>query len=86
MPRLRDRRVLNKGIIDMPMIWQTDVFALATGYNGAAGRYIGLRSAEDQGRRCPATVHSFWSGRIAGKQRDAEVPVPVDPDQPVLES
>ena len=42
MPRLRDRRVLDEGIVDMPMIWQTDAFALATGFDEAAGRYIGL--------------------------------------------
>lgn len=42
MPRLRDRRVLDEGIVDLPMIWQTDAFALATGYDETAGRYVGL--------------------------------------------
>jgi len=36
MPRLRDRRVLDEGIVDLPMIWQTDAFALATGYDQGA--------------------------------------------------
>src|SRR6478735_7083919 len=37
MPRLRDRRVLDEGILDLPLIWQTDAFALATGWDAAAG-------------------------------------------------
>ncbi|OOK83928.1 hypothetical protein BZL29_1638 [Mycobacterium kansasii] len=41
MPRLRDRRVLDEGIIDMPMIWQADAFALATGFDEAAGATSG---------------------------------------------
>ncbi len=39
MPRLRDRSVLDEGILDLPMIWQTDAFALAAGYDEAADRY-----------------------------------------------
>ena len=42
MPRLRDRRVLDEGVVDMPMLWQTDAFALAAAYDEAAGRYVGL--------------------------------------------
>src|ERR1035441_595489 len=49
MPRLRDRRVLDEGIVDMPLIWQTDAFALATGYDQSAGQYIGLWTPEDKG-------------------------------------
>jgi predicted AAA+ superfamily ATPase len=41
MPRLRDRKVLEEGILDLPLIWETDAFALATGVD-ATGRYIGL--------------------------------------------
>ena len=44
MPRLRDRKVLDEGVLDMPMIWQTDAFALATAYDATAGRYVGLWS------------------------------------------
>lgn len=53
MPRLRDRRVLDEGIVDMPTTWVTDAFALATGYDEAAGRYIGLWTPDDKG---PAQV------------------------------
>ena len=88
MPRLRDRRVLNEGIVDMPMIWQTDAFALATGYDDAAERYIGLWTPEDKGT-APAATDSLLLVRpdIAAKQRDAEVPLPVDPDpdEPVID-
>ena len=48
MPRLRDRSVLDAGILDLPMIWQTDAFALAAGYDDAAGRYVGLWTPEDK--------------------------------------
>ena len=55
MPRLRDRRVLDEGIVDMPLIWQTDAFALATGYDESSGRYIGLWTPEDKGVAPAAT-------------------------------
>ncbi|HEX6356066.1 DUF499 domain-containing protein [Actinophytocola sp.] len=73
MPRLRDRRVLDEGIIDLPMIWQTDAFALATGYDETANRYIGLWIPEDK-QPPPATTDSLLLVRpdIATKQRDDE--------------
>ena len=37
MPRLRDRRVLNEGIVDMPMIWQTMPSLSPRLRRGAAG-------------------------------------------------
>ena len=75
MPRLRDRRVLNEGIVDLPMIWQTDAFALATGYDEAAGRYVGLWTPDDKGA-APAATDSLLLVRpdVAAKQRDAELP------------
>lgn len=48
MPRLRDRGVLAAGIVDLPLIWQTDAFALATGHDPEADRYIGLWTPEDR--------------------------------------
>ncbi len=88
MPRLRDRRVLNEGIVDLPMIWQTDAFALATGYDETAGRYIGLWAPEDKSA-APAATDSLLLVRpdVAAKQRDAELPMPVDlgSDKPVLD-
>lgn len=81
MPRLRDRRVLDEGIIDMPMIWQTDAFALATGFDEAASRYIGLWTPDDSSA-APAATDSLLLVRpdIAVTQRDTEVKPPSDPD------
>ena len=81
MPRLRDRRVLDEGIIDMPMIWQTDAFALATGFDEAAGRYIGLWTPDDSSA-APAATDSLLLVRpdIAVTQRDTEAKPPPDPD------
>lgn len=79
MPRLRDRRVLNEGIVDMPMIWQTDAFALATGYDEAAARYVGLWTPQDKGA-APAATDSLLLVRpdVAVNQSEAETQVPTD--------
>ena len=69
MPRLRDRRVLDEGIVDLPMIWQTDAFALATGYDEAAGRYIGLWTPEDKERR--SRRHRLAPARPPRRRRQA---------------
>ena len=73
MPRLRDRKVLNEGIVDLPMIWETDAFALATGYDEAAGRYIGLWTPDDKGP-APVATDTLLLVRpdVATKQREAE--------------
>lgn len=42
LPRLRDRSVLDAGVLDMPLLWATDGFALAQTYDASAGRYVGL--------------------------------------------
>jgi len=55
MPRLRDESVLAAGIVDLPLIWQTDAFALATGYSEADARYIGLWTPGDKTAAPPAT-------------------------------
>jgi len=75
MPRLRDRRVLDAGVVDMPMIWQTDAFALATGFDEGTGRYIGLwYPTPDDRSLAPATTDSLLLVRpdVASKQIDAE--------------
>lgn len=74
MPRLRDRRVLDEGIVDLPMIWQTDAFALATSYDQSAGRYVDLWTPEDD-RPAPAAADSLLLVRpdLAASQREAEV-------------
>jgi hypothetical protein len=42
MPRLRDQAVLTSGLVDQPLLWQQDGFALAQSHDEAAGRYVGL--------------------------------------------
>lgn len=54
MPRLRDRKVLEEGILDLPMIWETDAFALAAGVDAGTGRYVGLWITGDS-NSAPAT-------------------------------
>ena len=73
MPRLRDRTVLDAGILDLPMIWQTDAFALAAGYDEATSRYIGLWTPEDK-ESAPVATDSLLIVRpdVAEKQRSAE--------------
>ena len=85
MPRLRDRRVLDEGLVDMPMIWQTDAFALATGFDEAAGRYIGLWTPDDKGA-APAATDSLLLVRpdIAVKERDAEMTAVTDSNDKTL--
>ena len=80
MPRLRDRRVLDLGIVDMPMIWAADAFALATAFDEVASRYIGLWTPDDKGV-APAAADSLLLVRpdVAVKQRETEVPPPPAP-------
>lgn len=42
MPRLRDQSVLNSGLLDQPLLWEQDGFALAQGYDEETQRYQGL--------------------------------------------
>ena len=82
MPRLRDRKVLEEGILDLPMIWQTDAFALATGVDDTSGRYIGLWIPEDA-NSAPSPTDSLLLVRpdVAVEQRESEEPpTPVPPE------
>ena len=42
MPRLTDQAVLHAGLMQSPMLWEQDGFALADGYNPDEKRYRGL--------------------------------------------
>lgn len=79
MPRLRDRRVLEEGIVDLPLLWQTDAFALAAGFDEAGDRYIALWEPGDSAGAPPAT-DSLLLVRpdVAIKQRETETPKPPD--------
>ncbi len=84
MPRLRDRSVLARGILDLPLIWQNDAFALATGYDEASARYSGLWLPDD-GPAAPETTDSLLIVRpeVATAQRASEVPVADAPSSDV---
>ena len=78
MPRLRDRSVLDSGIVEMPLHWAIDGFALATGYDEQAGRYIGLWTNDDK-LSAPVATDSLLlvSPVVASQQRSAEtLPAP----------
>jgi hypothetical protein len=78
MQRLRDRSVLDDGVEDLPMIWETDAFALASSYDAEAERYVGLWLPSDDGP-APAATDSLLlvQPAVAKLQRENEVP-----DQP----
>lgn len=86
MHRLRDRTVLNEGIVDMPMLWQTDAFALATGFDSAARRYIGLWIPGDD-NTAPTATDSLLVVRpdVAQKQGDQEPGRPGDDKPPQVD-
>ncbi|MEH3128692.1 MAG: Swt1 family HEPN domain-containing protein [Mycolicibacterium neoaurum] len=87
MPRLRDRKVLQDGVLDLPMIWQTDAFALATGFDEGTGRYIGLWIPTDT-NAAPSATDALLLVRpdIAVKQRDEETPSNEPNDAPQQET
>lgn len=87
MPRLRDRKVLQDGVLDLPMIWQTDAFALASGFDEATGRYIGLWIPTDT-NAAPSATDALLLVRpdIAVKQRDQETPSKEPDDAPQQET
>ncbi|BAD59293.1 Swt1 family HEPN domain-containing protein [Nocardia farcinica] len=84
MPRLRDRSVLNAGLTDIATLhWQNEGFALATGYDEIADRYIGLWLPSDQNtpgntNRPPEATDSLLLVRPdrADAQRANETPTP----------
>jgi Swt1-like HEPN/Protein of unknown function (DUF499) len=81
MPRLCDRSVLDAGVFEQPLIWQTDAFALATGYDEAAGRYVGLWTPHGNGSQ-PVATDSLLLVRpdVALKQIAAATPPTQSPD------
>jgi predicted AAA+ superfamily ATPase len=81
MPRLKDRSVLEAGILDLPMIWQTDAFALAAGYDADARRYVGLWTPEDN-ESSPFPTDSLLLVRpdVAQRQRAQEPGPAPDPN------
>jgi hypothetical protein len=42
MPRLKDRSVLDRGLLQFPLLWEQEGYALADGYDSGTRRYRGL--------------------------------------------
>ena len=73
MPRLRDRRVLDEGIVDHPMLWQLDAFALASGYDPDGDRYLGLWTPEERASApAPTDTLLVVQPKRAARQLEAE--------------
>jgi hypothetical protein len=73
MPRLRDRLVLAEGLRDLPLIWTSDAFALALGYDEESGRYVGLWTPDDTNAPPAANdVLLLVLPELAVRQRKAE--------------
>jgi len=83
MPRLRDRSVLASGVSDMPLLWSTDAFALAEGYDSSADRYVGLWTPDGGGGSAPSATDALLLVRpeVASRQFASERRVPDDDGQ-----
>lgn len=87
MPRLTSRAVLEAGLQERVLLWDTDGLALADGFNDVDGRYVGLWTPEDGGAS-PSMQDSLLlvKPRAARSQRLASVdpaPRPIDPVDPL---
>lgn len=81
MPRLRDRSVLAAGVVDQPMVWEVNGFALAHGHDGE--RYQGLWLPEDDGPTPPVSDETLLvQPRVARAQREQEAPEPTPGPDP----
>ena len=79
MPRLRDRSVLNAGLLSAPLLWEQDGFALAEGFDDADGRYRGLVLPSDQSTIAITDVTLIVKPEAATAQREAETADVHDP-------
>ncbi|MFT3835286.1 MAG: Swt1 family HEPN domain-containing protein [Micropruina sp.] len=78
MPRLRDRRVLDEGIVDQPMLWQLDAFGLAAGYDSDADRYQELWTPDDRASPpLPLDTLLLVRPERAARQLEAERPATI---------
>lgn len=82
MPRLRDRAVFEEGLVDAPMFWDQDGYALADGYDDEKGRYHGLVLPEKFGSVSISDATLLVKPEAANEQIAAEGPGPelVDDD------
>lgn len=80
MPRLRDRAVLDAGLIGPQLLWEQEGFALADGYDEAAGKYRGLLLPSDGVAVAVTDATLIVRPERARAQRAAERPVEQAPN------
>jgi predicted AAA+ superfamily ATPase len=75
LPRLRDRSVLDQGILDVfsVLTWESEGFAVAAGYDEAAGRYEGLAIPHQDNPPQITNSTLLVSPELAMVQRDREL-------------
>ncbi|GAA1834994.1 Swt1 family HEPN domain-containing protein [Luedemannella flava] len=73
MPRLRDRVVLNAGLTAAVLVWHSDGFALADGYDETSHRYRGLLLPNDHVGTAITDSTLVVQPDIAQRQHDQEV-------------
>jgi hypothetical protein len=76
MPRLTDRSVLYAGLLESPMLWEQDGFALADGYDPESKRYRGLVLPSDERPNQVTDQTLIVRPEVAVAQRAAEAPEP----------
>jgi hypothetical protein len=73
MPRLRDRDVLNAGLTAPVLVWDTDGFALAEGYDETTERYYGLVIPNDHTTLAVSDATLIVKPADARAQREREL-------------
>lgn len=82
MPRLKDRSVLNAGIVDQPLLWEQDGFALAQRYDESAQRYEGLVLPTDEANFAVTDASLIVQPSVAKAQRTAELEAELEKESP----
>jgi len=75
MPRLRGREVLVDALDNQPLIWQSEGFAIADGYDSESGTYSGLWLPGEKGRSAITDSSLIVKPARAEAQRAAEKPI-----------
>jgi hypothetical protein len=82
MPRLRSRDVLIDALDNQPLLWQSESFALADGYDEATGRYSGLWLPGDTGRAPVTDATLIVKPALAEAQRADDLAATVSGSTP----
>ena len=80
MPRLRGREVLVDALDNQPLIWQSEGFALADGYDDKSDTYSGLWLPGETGRATVTDATLIVKSERAETQRASEKPIPSTTD------